>query len=79
MTVFSYSIWHDCPYTGRSIGAYILFYQGLPIDHCTHVPGPFAQSSSYSEYNVLYTAGMALAHFRMINNEFPKKDSYVVP
>ena len=32
----------DCPDTGRSTGAYFIFYQGGPIYHCTHVPGPVA-------------------------------------
>ena len=40
---FSDSSWQDCPYTGRSTGAYIIFYQGGPIDHGTHVTGPFSQ------------------------------------
>ena len=39
---FSDSSWQDCPDTGRSIGAYIIFYQGGPIDHGTHIPGPVA-------------------------------------
>ena len=43
---FSDYIWKDFPETGRSAGAYIIFYQGLPIDHGTHVPGPVAQSSA---------------------------------
>ena len=30
----------DCPATGRSIGAYIIFYQGGLIDHSTHFPVP---------------------------------------
>ena len=46
---FSDSIWQDCPDTGRSTGAYIIFYQGGPIEHGTHVTGPVAQSSSESE------------------------------
>ena len=41
--------WQDCPDTGRSTGAYIIFYQGGPIDHGTHVPGPVAQSSAKRE------------------------------
>ena len=49
--VFSDSSWQDCPDTGRSTGAYIIFYQGGPIDHGTHVPVPVAQSSAESEYN----------------------------
>ena len=43
---FSDFSWKDFPDTGRSTGAYIIFYQGGPIDHGTHVPGPVAQSSS---------------------------------
>ena len=46
---FCDSSWHDCPDTGRSTGAYIIFYQGRPIDHGTHVPGTVAQSSAESE------------------------------
>ena len=41
---FSGSICQDCPDTGRSTGLYIIFYQGGPIDHGTHVPGPVAKS-----------------------------------
>ena len=33
----------NCPDTGRSKGSYIIFYQGEPIDHGTHVPVPVAQ------------------------------------
>ena len=43
---FSDSSWQDYPYTGRSTGAYIIFYQGGPIHHSTHVPGPVSQSSA---------------------------------
>ena len=63
---FFYSSWQDFPDTGRSKGAYIIFYQGGPIGHGTHVPGPVAQSSAESEYNAACTAGMALAHFRTL-------------
>ena len=45
LMAFSDSSWQDCPDTGRSTGAYIIFYQGDPIDHGTPVPGPVAQSS----------------------------------
>ena len=34
---FYNSSWQDCPYTGRSTGAYIIFYQGGPIDHVRHM------------------------------------------
>ena len=43
---FSDSSWQDCPDTGRSTGAYNIFYQGGPIDHGTHVPGPVVKSSA---------------------------------
>ena len=46
---FSDSSWQDCPDTGRSTGVYIIFYQVGPIDHGTHVTGPFAQSSTEIE------------------------------
>ena len=41
---FSDSSWQDFPDTGRSTGALIIFYQGGPIDHGTHVPGQVSQS-----------------------------------
>ena len=53
LMAFSNSSWQDFPDTGRSTGAYIIFYQGGPIDHGTHVPGPVAQSSAESEYKRL--------------------------
>ena len=76
---FSDSSWQDCTYTGRSTVAYIILYQGGPIDHVTHVPGPVAQSSAESEYNVACTAVMALAHFRMLIHELLNKDPGIVP
>ena len=51
----------------------MMFYQGGSIDHCTHVTGTVAQYSAESEYNSVFTAGMDLAHFSMLNNEFLKK------
>ena len=65
--------------TGRSTGAYILFYHGGPIDHDTRVPGPVSQSSTESEHNAACTAGMALPHFRMLINEFFNIDPDIVP
>ena len=68
-----------CPDTGRSTGAYIIFYQGGTIDHGTHVPVPVAQSSAESEYNALCTVGMSLAHFRMPVHELLNGDPDIVP
>ena len=76
---FSDSSWQDCPDTERSTGAYIILYQGGPIDHGTHVPVPFAQSSAESEYNAACTAGMALANFRLLINELLNKYPDIVP
>ena len=40
---FSDSGWQYFPDTDRSTGAFIITYQGGPIDHGTHVPGPGVQ------------------------------------
>ena len=40
---FSDSSWKYFPDTGRSTGAYIIFYQCGPIDHGTNVQGPVDQ------------------------------------
>ena len=76
---FSDYSWQDCPDTGRSTGAYIIFYQGGTIDHGTHVPGPVSQSSAESDYNSACTAGMALTHFRMLIHELFNEDPDMVP
>ena len=76
---FSDSRCQDCPDTRRSIGAYIIFYQGGIIEHGTHVPGLVQKSSAESEYNGAFTAGMALAHFRMCIHELLNEDPYMVP
>ena len=76
---FSNSSCRDCPDTEISTGAYIIFYQGGPIDHGTHVPVSVAQSSAESEYNAACTAGMALSHFRMLIHELLNKDPDIVP
>ena len=44
LMALSGSSWKYFPDTCRSTGAYIMFYQGGPIDHGTHVPGTVAQS-----------------------------------
>ena len=52
--------------------------QGGPIYYGTHVTGTFSQSSAEIEYNASCTAGMALAHFRMLINELLNKDQEIV-
>ena len=77
--VFSDSIWQDCPNTVRITGAYnIIFYKGEPIDHVTHVTGPVPESSAESDSNLACTAGMALAHFRMLIHELLNKGLDIV-
>ena len=70
---FSDSICQDFTYNGIITGACIIFYQGGPIDHITHIPGPVAQSSAEIEYNEECIAGMALLHFRMLIHELLSK------
>ena len=41
--------------------------------------GPVAKSSAESEYNAAWTAGMALANFRMLIHELINKDPDIVP
>ena len=43
LMAFSDSSWQDFLDTGRSTGAYIIFYQGRIIDHGTHVLVPVSQ------------------------------------
>ena len=59
------SSWKYFPDTGRSTGAYIIFYQCGTIYYGTHFPGPVSQSSAVSEYNSEFTARMDLAYFRI--------------
>ena len=73
------SSWQYFPDTGIITAAYMIFYQGGPIYHDTHVPGPVAQSSAESEYSAACTSGMALAHFRMLIHELLNKDPDMVP
>ena len=73
LMAFSDSSWQDCTDTGRSTGSYIIFYQGGPIDHGTHVPGIVDQYITESEYNAACTSGMALAHFRILIHELLNK------
>ena len=79
LMVFSDSSWQDFPDTDRSTGSYTIFYQGGPIYHGTHVPGPVSQPSAEIEYNSSCTAGMALVNFRVLINEFLNKDPDIVP
>ena len=79
LMAFYDSSWKDCPYTGISTGAYIIFYQSGPIDHGTHAPGPVSQSSAEIEYNLACTTGMYLAHFRMLIHELLNEDPDIVP
>ena len=43
LMAFSDSSWQDFTDTVRRTRAHNIFYQAVPIDHGTHVPGPVAQ------------------------------------
>ena len=79
LMVFSHSIWRDCQYTSIIKGSYTVFYQGIQIDHCAHVPCLVDQYISESEYNAVYTAVLVLEKIRMLNNEFLQKNTDMVP
>ena len=66
------------PETDISTGAYIIFYQGGPIEHVTHVTVPVAQPGAESEYNESCTAVMALEYFRILIHELLNRDTYIV-
>ena len=69
MMDYSDSSWQYFPDTVRSTGSYIIFYQAGLLD----------QSSVESDYNAACTAGMTLAHLRMLINELLRKDPDVFP
>ena len=79
LMAFSDSCWQDCPDTVRSTRSYIIFYQGGKIDHGKHVTGSVAQPNVESEYNAGFTAGTALANFRMLIHELLNKYQDIVP
>ena len=43
LMILSDYIWQDFMDTGRSTGAYMIFYHGGTIGHGTYVPGPVSQ------------------------------------
>ena len=55
LVVFSYYVWQYFSETGRSKVAYIILYQGRPVDNGKHVPIPVAESGAESWYNVACT------------------------
>ena len=77
--VFSDFRWQVFSDTVSSAWACIVFYQGWPIDHCTHVSGTVSLYIVESDYISAFTAGMDLAHFRMLKNELLNNDPDVVP
>ena len=56
-----------------------MFYKCGPIDHCTHLPGPVAQSSCDVENNAACTEIMDLAYHRIIGIDLLNKDPDTVP
>ena len=50
LIAYSDSSWQDCPESGRSTGAYLIFMQGGVIDAASFMPDPVALSSAEAEY-----------------------------
>ena len=69
LLTFSDSSWQDCVDTGRSTGAYYIFYQGGIVDMSSNVPDPVAMSSAEAEYNEAAVATMSTAHLHMMLDE----------
>ena len=78
LMVFSDYIWKDFPENDRITGSYIIFDQGEPIDHGTHVRGSVAEPIAESEYNAACNAGMDLTHLKMLIHELLNKDTYII-
>ena len=72
------SSWQDCPDTGRSTGAFVLFSQGGAVDYNTFVPSPVAMSSAEAEYNAGAMAGMTMAHIRMLQNKLSGHEADII-
>ena len=72
------SSWQDCPDTGRSTGAYVLFSQGGAVDYNTFVPSTVAMSSAEAECNVGAVAGMAMSHICMLQNELSGHEADII-
>ena len=57
----------------------MVFYQGVPIYHCTHVTGPVDQYSAECEYDAACNLRTVLSNSRMQYIELLNKDTDVVP
>ena len=78
MTFSDYS-WQYCTENDRSTVSYMIFDQGGPIDHGTHITGSVAEPNAESEYNAACNAGIDLSHVMMLIHELLNKDTDIVP
>ena len=74
LIAYSDSSWQDCPDTGRSTGAYLIFMQGGIIDAASFMPDPVALSSAEAEYNTCCVAGTAANACAMLVQELRGND-----
>ena len=74
LIAYSDSSWQDCPDTGRSTGAYLIFMQGGVIDAASFMPDPVALSSAEAEYNTCRVAGTAANACDMLVQELRGND-----
>jgi hypothetical protein len=72
---FSDSSWNDDIDTGRSTGAFLVYYMGGIVDHSSNLPDPIALSSAEAEYNESCIACMATNHLSMMLDEFEVRSS----
>ena len=79
LMAFYDSSWKDCTDTSRITRAYIIFYQGGPIDYGTHVLVPVSHAGAESDYNSAFTVEMALSYFSILIHEVLNKDTDIVP
>ena len=72
------SSWQDCPDTGRSTGAFVLFSQGGALDYNTFVPSPVAMLSAEAECIAGAMAGMAMSHIQMLQNKLSGYEADII-
>lgn len=66
--MFTDSSWQDCPDTGKSTGAYLIYMFGSLVDAASFIPTPIALSSAEAEYNAGAFALTAALHHCQIHN-----------
>jgi hypothetical protein len=66
LAVFSDASWQDCPDTGQSNIANMIFHSGALIEANSTMPTPVAMSTSVAKYMAACSAPLATAHIHML-------------